>query len=148
MWDTVDTTAAKSTHLPHEMSHVDEVSAASFGLFGRDDLLANLMDLMDHGGSAVVFGEPGIGKSSLLRVADQLAKRRGRRVLFVSPTQFDRGLPSAGLSELIAQFPTGVRYRPQPRPAGRPDHERSPARRMFLVLSLRQAGMSSRHRGW
>ena len=54
MWDTVDTTAAKSTHLSHDMSHVDEVSAASFGLFGRDDLLANLMDLMDHGGSAVV----------------------------------------------------------------------------------------------
>ncbi len=64
-------------------------------------------DVLDGGGSAVAIGDPGVGKSSLLKVADQLAQRRGRRVLSVTPTQFDRGLPFAGLAELIGQVSGG-----------------------------------------
>ena len=56
----------------------------------------------------VATGNPGAGKSSLLRAAAQLAKVRGRRVLSVTPTQFDQGLPFAGLAELIGQFPEGA----------------------------------------
>ena len=82
-----------------------EVTAAAFGLFGRDEDLKQLSDVLAHGGSALVTGEPGTGKSSLLNVAHQLGQRRGRRVLSVSPTQFDHGLPFAGLAELIAQCP-------------------------------------------
>jgi DNA-binding CsgD family transcriptional regulator len=84
-----------------------EVSAA-FGLFGREDSLRVVNDVLVSGGSVVAIGDPGVGKSSLLRVASQLAKVRGRRVLSVTPTQFDRGLPFAGLAELIGQFPEGA----------------------------------------
>ncbi|TCM37032.1 LuxR family transcriptional regulator [Kribbella sp. VKM Ac-2568] len=87
---------------------MDEVSAAAYGLFGREDAVRLVSDVLDHGGSAVAIGEPGVGKSSLLKVADQLAQRRGRRVLSVTPTQFDRGLPFAGLAELVNQCPEGA----------------------------------------
>jgi len=96
-----------------ECALVDDVwveigAAAAFGLFGREDDLSVLSNVLDLGGSAVATGDPGVGKSSLLKVADQLAQRRGRRVLSVTPTQFDRGLPFAGLAELIAQVPEGA----------------------------------------
>jgi DNA-binding CsgD family transcriptional regulator len=98
---------------------VHDLSAAAFGLFGREESLRVLSDVLDGGGSAVATGDPGLGKSSLLRVADQLAQRRGRRVLFVTPTQFDRGLPFAGLAELISQCPDGAdRALPQPQRRG------------------------------
>ena len=84
-----------------------EVSAA-FGLFGREDTLRVVNDILVTGGSVVAIGDPGVGKSSLLRAASQLAMVRGRRVLSVAPTQFDRGLPFAGLAELIGQFPEGA----------------------------------------
>ena len=87
---------------------VEDVTAAAFGLFGREEALKVIGDVLTHGGSAVATGDPGTGKSSLLKVADQLAQRRGRRVLSVTPTQFDRGLPFAGLAELIAQCPAGA----------------------------------------
>jgi DNA-binding CsgD family transcriptional regulator/energy-coupling factor transporter ATP-binding protein EcfA2 len=87
---------------------MDEGSATAYGLFGRADAVRLASDVLAHGGSAVIIGEPGVGKSSLLKVADQLAQRRGRRVLSVSPTQFDRGLPFAGLAELVNQVPEGT----------------------------------------
>jgi DNA-binding CsgD family transcriptional regulator len=87
---------------------MDEGSAAAYGLFGRDDAVQVVTDVLDRGGSAVVVGEPGFGKSSLLKIADQLAQRRGRRVLSVAPTQFDRGLPFAGVAELVNQCPEGT----------------------------------------
>ncbi|TCN41146.1 putative ATPase [Kribbella orskensis] len=90
------------------MTLVNEVSAAAYGLFGREDAVRVMSDVLDRGGSAVASGEPGAGKSSLLKVVDQLAQRRGRRVLSVTPTQFDRGLPFAGLAELIGQCPEGA----------------------------------------
>jgi ABC-type phosphate/phosphonate transport system ATPase subunit len=47
---------------------MDEVSAA-FGLFGREDSLRVVNDVLVGGGSVVAIGDPGAGKSSLLRVA-------------------------------------------------------------------------------
>jgi DNA-binding CsgD family transcriptional regulator len=87
---------------------MDEVSATAYGLFGREDAVRVVNDLLDHGGSVVAIAEPGLGKSSLLKVADQLAQRRGQRVLVMAPTQFDRGLPFAGLAELVNQCPEGA----------------------------------------
>jgi DNA-binding CsgD family transcriptional regulator len=86
---------------------MDDVSAA-FGLFGREDSLRVVDDVLVSGGTMVAAGDPGAGKSSLLRAAAQLAKVRRRRVLSVSPTQFDQGLPFAGLAELIGQLPDGA----------------------------------------
>jgi DNA-binding CsgD family transcriptional regulator len=86
---------------------MDEASTA-FGLFGREDPLRVVNDLLLQGGNAVTVGDPGAGKSSLLRVAAQLGKLHGRRVFSVTPTQFDQGLPFAGLAELIGQLPRGA----------------------------------------
>ncbi|MDT5248886.1 MAG: hypothetical protein QOJ28_1520, partial [Mycobacterium sp.] len=86
---------------------MDDVSAA-FGLFGREDVLRVMSGVVTGGGSAIAVGDPGVGKSTLLKVVDQVARRQGRRVLSVTPTQFDRGLPFAGLVELIAQCPEGA----------------------------------------
>jgi predicted ATPase len=86
---------------------MDDVSAA-FGLFGREDCLRIVNDVLVSGGNVVATGDPGAGKSSLLRAAAQLAKVRGRAVFSVTPAQFDQGLPFAGLAELIGQFPDGA----------------------------------------
>jgi DNA-binding CsgD family transcriptional regulator len=86
---------------------MNEVSAA-FGLFGREESLRAADDALVSGGSVVATGDPGAGKSSLLRAAAQLAKARGRKVFSVTPTQFERGLPFAGLAELLGQFPEGA----------------------------------------
>jgi len=86
---------------------VDQVAGA-LGLFGRQDALRAVSDLMGGGRSAVAVGDPGAGKSSLLQVAARLSQRQGRRVLSITPTQFERGLPFAGLAELISQFPHGA----------------------------------------
>jgi DNA-binding CsgD family transcriptional regulator len=87
---------------------MEGVSAAGFGLFGREEHVGVVAGLLTTGGSAVVGGEPGTGKSSLLGVFGQLAQRGGRRVLTVTPTQFDQGLPFAGLAELASQVPERV----------------------------------------
>jgi DNA-binding CsgD family transcriptional regulator len=86
---------------------MEDVSAA-FGLFGREDALRVMDDVLVSGGSALAIGDPGAGKSSLLRAAGQLAKVHRRTVLSVTPTQFDQGLPFAGLAELIGQLPVGA----------------------------------------
>jgi DNA-binding CsgD family transcriptional regulator len=90
-------------------------AAAAFGLFGREDDLRVTSTVLADGGSVVAAGEPGVGKSSLLKVAGQLAQRGGRRVLSVMPTPFERGLPFAGLAELLGQVPEGMaRELPEP----------------------------------
>jgi DNA-binding CsgD family transcriptional regulator len=104
-----------------------ETTAAAFGLFDREDDLRVMTAVLTHGGSAVAVGEPGVGKSSLLRVADQVAQRGGRRVLSVTPTQFERGLPFAGLAELISQVPEGI------------DRDLPPPQRRALAVALRRA---------
>ncbi|MEV4179414.1 AAA family ATPase [Nonomuraea sp. NPDC049709] len=78
------------------------------GLFGREDAVTVVRDLMERGGGAVAVGDPGVGKSSLMKAATQLARRQGRRVLSVTPTQFEQGLPFAGLAELMSRFPEGA----------------------------------------
>jgi DNA-binding CsgD family transcriptional regulator len=99
---------SNSARLVDDDVAMDEVSAATYGLFGREDDLRILSDVVDRGGSALAVGDPGVGKSSLLKVATQLAQRRGRRVLAVTPTQFDQGLPFAALADLIGQVPEGA----------------------------------------
>jgi len=94
---------------------MNDRTAYAFGLFGREDDLRIIGAVLESGGSALALGDPGVGKSSLLKVAGQLAQRHGRRVLSVSPTPFEQGLPFAGLAELISQVPDGMdRELPEP----------------------------------
>ena len=86
---------------------MDEVGI-ELGWFGRQDVLRVVSDVLDRGGSVVAVGDPGVGKSSLMKAAAQLAHHQGRKLFSVAPTQFERGLPFAGLAELIGQCPEGA----------------------------------------
>src|SRR6201996_3971365 len=79
--------------------------SANTALLGREPQLAALGDLIDHvrdrGGALVVTGEPGIGKSALLRQASMDARKAGMLVLTVSGVQSESLLPFAGLHQLL-----------------------------------------------
>ena len=74
-------------------------------LFGRESeaqVLAELIDqLPGHGGSLVLSGEPGVGKSALLREASGRAQDRGMLVLTATGVQCEEQLPFAGLHQLL-----------------------------------------------
>jgi DNA-binding CsgD family transcriptional regulator/tetratricopeptide (TPR) repeat protein len=79
--------------------------SANTALFGREPQLAALGDLIDHvrdrGGALVVTGEPGVGKSALLRQASMDARKAGMLVLTMSGVQSESLLPFAGLHQLL-----------------------------------------------
>jgi AAA ATPase domain len=84
---------------------------ATGGLIGRDDEIARvdaLLDLVrDRGGTLVVRGEPGIGKSSLLDRARGRASSLGARTLATIGVESESELAFAGLHQLLA--PIGSR---------------------------------------
>jgi DNA-binding CsgD family transcriptional regulator len=74
-------------------------------LVGRAEeqtLLTSLLDgVGDRGQALVLRGEPGIGKSRLLSVAEQAARDRGLTVLTAAGVQSEAHLPFAGLHQLL-----------------------------------------------
>src|SRR6478735_907735 len=72
------------------------------GLVGRDDLLAQLQDLLGAGGRcAVLVGIPGAGKSAVLGRTARAAAADGWTVLSVTGHAADQGLPFASLVDLL-----------------------------------------------
>ncbi|MCW2526304.1 MAG: transcriptional regulator, LuxR family [Pseudonocardiales bacterium] len=75
------------------------------GLIGRDNELEVLYRLIanikDEGASVVVRGQPGVGKSSLLRAASDIARDSGSLVLAASGIESEAMLPFVGLSRLM-----------------------------------------------
>ena len=75
------------------------------GLIGRDHELGVLTDLIggirERGGAMVVLGEPGIGKSSLLRAAAEAGRQESLRVLVTTGIEAEAQLPFAGLHQLL-----------------------------------------------
>src|ERR1700730_17415683 len=89
-------------------------------LLGRDRELSALAGLIDqigkHGGSMVVLGEPGVGKSALLRAAAGHGRIAGLQVLETTGVECEAQLPFAALHQLLrpvlgmaAQLPDGQR---------------------------------------
>jgi len=89
-------------------------------LLGRDRELSALAGLIDqigeHGGSMVVLGEPGVGKSALLRAAAGHGRAAGLQVLETTGVECEARLPFAGLHQLLRpvlgladQLPDGQR---------------------------------------
>lgn len=74
-------------------------------LIGRDQELQVLTELVggvrQRGGAVVVLGEPGIGKSSLLRAAAEAGRAASLRVLFATGIEAEAPLPFAGLHQLL-----------------------------------------------
>jgi DNA-binding CsgD family transcriptional regulator len=90
-------------------------------LVGRDRELSALDGLIgqigQQGGSIVVLGEPGVGKSALLRAAAGLGRSAGLQVLQTTGVECEAQLPFAGLHQLLrplvglaAQLPAGQRH--------------------------------------
>jgi DNA-binding NarL/FixJ family response regulator len=74
-------------------------------LFGRDPEIAAVELLLagigDGGGSLLVLGDPGIGKSALAGVAGRRAAERGMRVLTCAGVPGEAHLSFAGLHQLL-----------------------------------------------
>ena len=74
-------------------------------ILGRDrelDAIAGLLDgVGERGGALLVRGEPGIGKSTLLREATRRASGSGMRVLGTTGVHAETHLPFAGLHQLL-----------------------------------------------
>ncbi|HEX5292303.1 MAG TPA: ATP-binding protein, partial [Streptosporangiaceae bacterium] len=91
--------------------------AAGVGLVGRDDELAAIAGMLrgTGGRGLLVAGEPGAGKSALLRAAAELAARDGRTVLRAAGVPAEAGVPYAGLHQLL--YPLAGAFEPlAPRP--------------------------------
>ncbi len=87
-------------------------------LTGRDRELTVLRDIVEravrgHGGSAVVLGEPGIGKSRLLRATAADAKAAGAHVVRARFLPGEEDLPLAALRRGLSVFPEHSRARAQ-----------------------------------
>lgn len=86
-------------------------------LIGRQPdqlVISRLLDRVPAaGGTLVVRGDPGIGKSTLLGRAQALAEDRGMRVVAVAGVQSEANLPFAGLHRLLLPMLAGVDRLPQ-----------------------------------
>ena len=77
-------------------------AAPLLGRVPEQSLLTSLLDAVgDHGQALVLRGEPGIGKSRLLSVAEDTARERGMTVLTATGVQSEANLPFAGLHQLL-----------------------------------------------
>lgn len=72
---------------------------------GRASLLTTVEARLSVGGGVALHGPAGIGKSALLDAVAATAAARGEAVLRLRPAQTERGLPYAGIADLIAQLP-------------------------------------------
>ncbi len=74
-------------------------------LLGRETEIAQLDAALrlaiEHGGAFLISGPPGIGKTSLLKVAADEARTRGYKVLAVTGVESESHLPYAGLHQLL-----------------------------------------------
>jgi DNA-binding CsgD family transcriptional regulator len=76
------------------------------GLVARDEVLANLRELLDSGSRcAVVTGIPGAGKTSVLEVVARAEAADGRLVLPLTCHESDRALAFGLLVDLFVQAP-------------------------------------------
>jgi DNA-binding CsgD family transcriptional regulator len=80
-------------------------AAGEVSLIGRDAELGTLRRLVDgiedEGASIVVRGQPGVGKSSMLRAVSVYAATKGALVLQASGVESEAMLPFAGLHQLL-----------------------------------------------
>ncbi|NUP30236.1 MAG: ATP-binding protein, partial [Streptomycetaceae bacterium] len=65
------------------------------------DLASFLRTAVRDGGAQLVTGEPGIGKTELLRAAVRQAAALGARVLHASGSEYETELSFAGLHQLL-----------------------------------------------
>ncbi|MFD0783550.1 AAA family ATPase, partial [Micromonospora azadirachtae] len=84
---------------------MDQSEASTGSLVGRDDefLLARrfLRQAAVNGGSLLISGEPGVGKTALLDVVAEAAADTGTQVLRAAGVEFEAGISYSGLNQLL-----------------------------------------------
>ena len=87
-------------------------------LVGRDHEVSELTRLVDHvrehGAAVAVLGEPGIGKSSLLRAVAAHGREAGLTVLNAEGIEAEARMPFAGLHQLLLPILDGAVRLPAP----------------------------------
>jgi DNA-binding CsgD family transcriptional regulator/tetratricopeptide (TPR) repeat protein len=87
-------------------------------LVGRDEELGVLTGLVDRvreqGAAVVVLGDPGIGKSSLLRAVADYGREAGLMVLHAEGIEAEARMPFAGLHQLLLPVLDGAGRLPAP----------------------------------
>ncbi|WP_275466822.1 helix-turn-helix transcriptional regulator [Streptomyces noursei] len=87
-------------------------------LHGRDDELRTLREMIGRlpgtGGVLTVLGEPGIGKTTLLRAAVAAAEESGAVALETTGVEAEARVPFAGLHQLLRPVMAGVGRLPAP----------------------------------
>jgi DNA-binding NarL/FixJ family response regulator len=80
------------------------------GRAGELGLFEQVLDELDRGGSGALelVGEPGIGKTRLLRELGARADRRGHLVLSGSATEFERDLPFSVFVDALDEYLEGL----------------------------------------
>ncbi|SER02270.1 ATP-binding protein [Microlunatus flavus] len=122
---------------PYETGRPPRTDAFLVGREVERQLVVGAVDGADKRGQALLItGEPGIGKSSLLRAASQRARERGCCLLEATGVESEEGLAFAGLQLLLRPVIAAVRTLP---PAQRKalatafGLEEGPAPQPFLV---------------
>ena len=122
------------------------VAGTDHALPGRPREVAQVLglvrDLPGRGGSLVVVGEPGIGKTTLLALARREAEGRGCLVVDVAGVAVERHLPFAGLQRVVHPLAVHLTALPEPqrgallRAVGDPAYEGSAPGLFVLGLAL------------
>jgi DNA-binding CsgD family transcriptional regulator len=93
---------AKAHASARPMKRVDSPAAAVFGRERDIAMIESLLGKIHDGGAALMIGgEPGIGKSTLLDVAQDLARDRGIRVLRLCGAPSETHLSFSGLQQAL-----------------------------------------------
>jgi hypothetical protein len=95
----------------------DGGAGADGGLVGRQAMIGELADVLaaagrSEGGAVVLHGPAGIGKSSLLAVAESAGRARGMLVLTAKGARTESDLPFAGLHQLFGPLLSGLTQLP------------------------------------
>ncbi|MFE5405511.1 helix-turn-helix transcriptional regulator [Streptomyces sp. NPDC056580] len=72
-------------------------------VIGREELFVSARDRLDSGGSVLLHGPAGIGKSTVLRALAEEYGATARRVLRCSATESESHLPFLALADLLGQ---------------------------------------------
>jgi DNA-binding NarL/FixJ family response regulator len=99
--------------VPPERAKQEGVTLNTGHLVGRADELGSLeriLDELDRGwsGAIEVAGEPGIGKTRLLRELAARAEARGHLVLFGAASEFEHDLPFSVFVDALDQYVAGL----------------------------------------
>jgi DNA-binding CsgD family transcriptional regulator len=93
---------------PHRVTASVANGSALIGRGAELALLDRVIDDIEHeGASVLVRGQPGVGKSSILRAASEAARRRRALVLLASGFESEAMLPFNGLHQLLSPLKSG-----------------------------------------